>query len=66
MAEKHLCNSCGHIGYLVSLHNDEHCEKCYSRDTVVWRYEVKEPRRVLVKSDLGLPSSKVIHKTIHI
>lgn len=46
--------SCGHIGYLVYLHNDEYCEKCYSRNTIDWDKEVKEPRKVLVKSELGL------------
>lgn len=51
---KSLCMSCGHIGYLTYLHNDEHCEKCYSRNTVDWDKEVKEPRKVLVKSELGL------------
>ena len=51
---KSLCMSCGHIGHLTHIHNDEHCEECMSRNTVAWNEEVKEPRKVLVKSELGL------------
>ena len=51
---KSLCMSCGHIGHLTYLHNDYHCEECYSRNTVAWNNEIKEPRQVLVESKLGL------------
>ena len=63
---KSLCMSCGHIGYLTYLHNDYHCEKCYSRNTVAWDNSVKEPRKVLVKSELGLLGAIYYHKLIHI
>lgn len=52
---KHLCTRYGHIGYLVYVHNNDVCEKCLSRYVVEYKEdEVKEPKRVLVKSELGL------------
>lgn len=63
---KSLCMSCGHIGHLTYLHNDYHCEKCYSRNTVAWDNGVKEPKKVLVKSELGLLGAIYYHKLIHI
>lgn len=34
--KKSLCKSCGHIGSLVYIHNDYHCEKCMSKNTVAY------------------------------
>jgi len=35
------CKKCGHIGYPEIVHNDERCEKCFSRYIVEIENKIK-------------------------